>query len=738
MTAASGGPRLRVGTDTKEPASGLVAVLRLLAALFVLTNAVAALVGVGVVLGLRKWRQVRAWWVLLAGVALLLAMLLGFTLGPPYVRWALELVPTVVDAMVSSGPRGVPAAVGPLVEERWTAWLLGQLPLAIALGCTIGAGLSMYVRRHDAPWRQPTRNRSVMSREKAMRRTTKMETWAPAPKAAKPAPSRKGSGAREAREAPPATVHDVKVRVGIDQGTGRPADVPLAAFLQHCWIDGASGFGKTTDIITLVRGALEAPAAQPLRIPLIYLNLKPDPEVTEAMRRIAHRAGRRFLHVSLDGQLRYNPIRHGTAGAVATRIVEVEAAAVDGGFSEPFHKANGQELLGYATRALDELVARDRTYERGGKRLPWRRDLHHLHRIMRLSTLMSVRHHLSGDLQLDLADYAEELEEIPRKRESAEGMRARIGKMLTSAVGPLLGEDAEGLNLEDALRAGDVVVFDLDSMQDTVAATSMANLAIKDLQAVLGHLGSQSWNRTGDKVTRMAMIVVDEFSALGGDAVVDLLQRGRTNGAAVVLATQDVGSVVESSEGLLTTILTNTNVQVVHVQSERAEDYAKSWGTQQAMAETTQVFEDRTLLGTLTSKSGQGSLRTVKEFVIHPDVLRKLGPGEAILATRHPWQQRRVLVQRAMPKPLTEEELAATEESAPPPAELPEQPEPAAAEEPAQEPPATAAPEPAPAPESAGEEQPAAPEAGPTTEDVDPWGHDDDFSLFDHDTEEQQ
>src|SRR5690625_7073294 len=80
---------------------------------------------------------------------------------------------------------------------------------------------------------------------------------------------------------------------------GRPADVPLSACLQHCWIDGASGFGKTTDIIALLRGALEAPAAQPLRIPLVYVNLKPDPEVTDAMRRIAHRAGRRFQHVSL-------------------------------------------------------------------------------------------------------------------------------------------------------------------------------------------------------------------------------------------------------------------------------------------------------------------------------------------------------------------------------------------------------------------------------------------------------
>lgn len=734
MSSAQG-PRLRLGTETKEPVSGLAAVLRLLAVLFLLTNPVATAVTVLVVMGLRRWRAVRAWWVLLAGVAGLAVTLLWLTFGPAYVLWALELGPAVFEAALDAGPAGVPGAVAPLIGARWSAWLLGQLPVGLALGVTVGAVLSMYVRRHDASWRRPTTDRKVMSREAAMRRTQKMEGWAqPTPKQ----PARQKAAAstaqrRQPREAPALTVNDVKVRFGVDQTTGRPADVPLGAFLQHCWIDGASGFGKTTDIIALVRGALEAPAAQPLRVPLIYINLKPDPEVTEAMRRIAQRAGRRFLHVSLGGELGYNPIRHGTAGAVATRIVEVEDAAADGGFSEPFHKANGQELLGYATRALDELVAKDRTYERGSRRLPWRRDLYHLHRIMRLSTLMGARHHLSGDLQLDLAEYEEELNEIPRKKESAEGMRARIGKMLTSAIGPMLHEGEHGLNLEDAMRAGDVVVFDLDSMQDTVAATSLANLAIKDLQAVLGHLGSQRWNRTGEKVTRMGLIVVDEFSALGGDAVVDLLQRGRTNGGAVVLATQDVGSVVDAGDGLLTTILTNTNVQLVHVQSERAEDYAKNWGTRAAMAETTQVFDDRTMLGTLTSKSGQGSLREVKEFTVHPDTLRKLGPGEIILATRFPWQQRRVLVQRRMPEPLTADEL----ESAEPAADQDE------AQPPQPAPPDAADAAPAPAAVSASAEAPAEPTPTPAADgpdaqpfgEPDPWGSDD-FDLFDHDTKE--
>lgn len=725
--SATQGPRLRLGTETKEPLSGGTALLRAAAVVFVLTNPVAAIVTVATLSGLRRWRQVRVWWVLLAGVATLLATLLWLTMGPAYVLWALELGPVVFDAAVTSGPAGIPAAAATIVAARWQVWLLGQLPVGIALGLTVGASLALYARQHDAAWRRPTQHRERISREAAIRRSKRMKGWAQTgPKKSRTrAVATVTRGRVGSREAPVTTLDDVKVRFGVDQENKRPADVALSTFLQMCWIDGATGFGKTTDIVALVRGALEAPAAQPLRIPLVYINLKPDAEVTEAMRRIAHRAGRRFVHVSLDGTQTYNPIRHGTAAAAATRILEVEDASVDGGFTEPHHKSNGQELLGYATRALDELVAAGRTYERGGRRLPWKRDLHHLHRIMRMKTLIGVRHHLSADLQLDLAEYGEEIDESDDKRKSAEGMRNRISKMINSGIGPLLAEDEEGLNFEESLLAGDVVVMDLDSMQDIVGATSLANLAIKDLQAVLGHLGGRGWHKTGEKVTRMALVIVDEFSALGGRAVVSLLQRGRGNGAAVALATQDVGSVIETSQGLLTTILTNTNVQIVHVQSERAEEYAESWGTQAAMAETMQVFEDRTMLGTLTSKSGQGSLREVRQFVIQPDDLRQLGPGEVILATRFPWQQRRVLVQRRMPEPLTSDELEAGE---PADADSTQAQEPQGVEEP------PTAEEASPTTDPPPEDSPAPVAAGPS-EEPDPWAGDD-FDLFDQDTKE--
>lgn len=718
---AGEGARLRRGAEETKEGMSPGQLLLVLGVVLLVLNLLVGLVAWVTFQVLRRARRVRAWWITGLGVLVVAGTLLWLEMGPGYVQGWVEVV-DVVLAQLAQGPAVWVPAVLDLAAARWPAWLAAQAPIAAGAGLIIGGLAASYARRHTPSWRKESEARAPLTRDAAVKRAAKMPTWAEAPRTVTRQSAPTARTARAARPQRPVTVEDVKIRVGVDVDTRRPADFPLSALLQHCWIDGASGFGKTTDIITLVRGVLESPAAGPLNCPVVYVTMKPDPAVTEALRRSAHHAGREFRHVSITGSTHYNPLRRGTAAAIATRVVEVEEAAADGGFSEPHYKANGMELLAYAARTLDELIAAGRTYERGGKRHPWTRDLWHLHRLMRVSTLLSVRHHLSADLRLDLDEFAEELEENKKKAEACEGMRARIGRWNTSGAGRLLREDPEAVDLDESLQRGDVIVMDLDSMQDAVAARTLANLAVKDLEATISELGAIPWHKKGDDVVRMALAIVDEFSALGGEAVVNLLQRGRGNGAAVVLATQDVGSVVEHSEGLLTTILTNTNVQLVHVQSERAEDYAGAWGTDPALKETMQIFEDRTVLGPLTRRSGQGSLREVDQYVVHPNKLRKLGPGEIILATRYPWSQRHVLVKRSTPPPI---ETAA--EAAP----APEQPAPPAEDD------AQPAPEPAaPAADDRSPEDPQPAATDPAEDEA--WGDDPFDDFTDDDDQEDQ
>src|SRR5699024_1423410 len=104
-----------------------------------------------------------------------------------------------------------------------------------------------------------------------------------------------------------------------------------------------------------------------------------------------------------------------------------------------------------------------------------------------------------------------------------------------------------------AIRDGDVVLFNLDAARDAQAARQIGNLAIQDAQAALSELGAEKWHEgtplsrfgrprpTGPVQMRMQLLIVDEFSALGGTLLQNLFERARSNGGAVILATQVAG-----------------------------------------------------------------------------------------------------------------------------------------------------------------------------------------------------
>lgn len=644
------GPRLRLGTEPEAAVSQSAAIIRAAMVVLTLTNPLlAALTALLVAIALRI-AKLRAWWLIVAG-ALATALAVTMRAGASYLQWVYDVLDVLVPRVQAGEFAGMWAAVASLAAERWSVWLVAQLPFALALALLLAGLLVMLRRRHAADWRKPRADSKPMSRKESLRKVARLRQW----------PQKK----------PAATIEGVDIRLGLDLITGEATDLPADALRRHMFIDGASGFGKTTDIFAIMRGLVEAPAARELMCPIVYVNLKPDPEVTETTQRIAYAAGREFVHLTLDGELHYNPILRGTAKQIATMIVEVENAAEDGGFSEPYHLSNGQLLLGYAVQALDALIEKGATYKRGTTKRSWRRDLLHLDRIMRLDVLCADQNmkQYPRELRLDLTELRDELAEDKRKRESCEGMRGRVGKILVSAAGDVFKADPHGLDLRAELLRGAVIMADLDSVQDKIGAQMVTNYLVKDLQSTLARMHADGWRLNEDgEVERLALIIIDEFSALGGDAVLDLLQRGRTAGGGILLATQDIGSIIKVDAGLLTSILTNTSTHVVHVQEEYAQDYADRWGTTPTMKETVQTYDDRTILGTLTSKSGQGSLREVEEYIISPNRLRQLRPGEAIIRTRDPWAVRQVLVRRSLPAavPKTTPEPEPALEDAPP------------------------------------------------------------------------
>lgn len=579
------------------------AIARLGVGLFVVTQPLMAAASLVARVVLIRQRVIRPrWYVLAAGLVLAIVLVSGTV--RPYVRPYLD----VVDAVrASKSLAGWWPAIEAVAATNWSGWVIGCLPLALGAGLFIGAvGAARRARRLPV-WRDEKALDTPKDRRRLQRQTAAVK--------ATPQPAQ-------------TPLADVEIHLGLDESTRRAFTLTVGELMYHAYLDGPTGFGKTTTLVKLIDGLVTGPAIAHRRVPIVMVNMKPDTTITEALRSIAASGGRRFWHVTHDGNHggdRYNPLRTGTAHEISSAVMEAEAQAEAGGFTEPHHRAAGERYLQLVTQVLTALNERD-----PGR---WPRDYPTLAKAMQRSVLEIECPRLGAELARRWKAYEAELKAERRLEESLSGLRQRVARAAESAAGAVLCEAPGGLVLEQAIQAGDVVLFDLDAAADTTAAQLVGNLALQDLIRTMARLGRRNWNKGPDgDPERFALITVDEFSALGGTILADLFQRVRSQGAAVVLSTQEAGSLDLAGQGFRETVVTNTNVLLLHRQTVNAETFAGYLGTESYLIETRQLFEERSVVdGHQVYASGQGNVKQGERFVLHPNVLRKLTIGELVV-----------------------------------------------------------------------------------------------------------
>lgn len=528
----------------------------------------------------------------------------------------------VVAQMKAAGFAGA-STLGEFAAARLGDWVLAQAPFGVGVGVLIG-GLIMWRRgRFAAEWRDEEPELHTMSPREARAVNARVER-------------KKKKMGQWANTADVQRLDDVAVRLGVSKPGCEPVDIPLGALRLHSMIFGPSGFGKTTTILEIIKGLTVAPAAAPFRIGTIFVTMKPEADITESLRKIAQATGRGFHVITQDGHgatTTYNPLKHGTAQMRANVLVGAEANAAHGGFSEPHYQRLGLRSTLVALEALEAAVAAGLSYRAGGTLHPWRLDVKHVARMMSPASLESVRDSLGGSpVAVRISEWLEEADADSSVTSGAAGMRSRFAAVAEGAAGAVLVDEPSGLDLEQAIVAGDIVVLNLDAAQDLEAAQFIANLAISDFVSTIARLGHAGWHL--DPVTgrqnRLNFLVVDEFAALGATGLIDAVERSRSHGAAVMLSAQSYTGLSVVGEGFLERVSTSTTVKFIHRSEAEAETLAQLIGTRKGWAETQQTFEDLDALGSQFRASGQGSLREVDKFKIHPNTFRTLAPGEVV------------------------------------------------------------------------------------------------------------
>jgi conjugal transfer pilus assembly protein TraD len=390
------------------------------------------------------------------------------------------------------------------------------------------------------------------------------------------------------------------VSLGVDE-RGREVLLSDRQLAAHGLIVGASGAGKSTTLL----GILGDRVARGL--PVIAIDLKGSPAFATELERAAGLAGRPIRIWTPDGPSHWNPLARGNPTELKDKLIASER------FTEPHYQRAAER---YVQAALQVLQAHGRE--------PAIADVVELMEPRRLAA--AVRG-LDSPLRERVQDYIAGLtgDQISAVR----GLGTRLAIISESHAGRYLTPGAAGatVDLPAALEGRDVVVFSLNSSIYGQLAAQLGTLAIQDIVSATGH----RLQATGQRLP--ATVAVDEFSALGADHLLALVARGREAGVSVVLATQELADLERAAPGFRDQVLGLTAVKIAHRQDvpASARTIAELAGTEWVWAESRQIYGP---FG--RGSSSRGTRHEVEQYVVHPNEVKTLRTGEAVLLTKTP------------------------------------------------------------------------------------------------------
>jgi hypothetical protein len=380
----------------------------------------------------------------------------------------------------------------------------------------------------------------------------------------------------------------------------------------HGLILGASGAGKSTTLLAILTDHLQRGR------PVVAIDMKGSPAFARDLAKAAAAAGREFRVWTPDGPASWNPLQHGNPTELKDKLISTER------FTEPHYQRAAERYVQLALQVQHE-TGRGRPPTLGG-----------VVRLLEPRRLAALVRQLPPERAQDIEEYLAGL--TPDQLSAIRGLGTRLAIISESHTGAFLEPGPEAVDVRAALEGRQVVLFSLNSSIYGKLSAQLGTLAIQDLVTASGHRLDQA----GDGVpTPQALVGIDEFSALGGDNVIALLARGRESGVSVLLATQELADLDRAGRGLRDQVLGVTAVKIAHRQ-----DVPASAQMIAQMAGTTKVWEPTYQIGRGPFgryATSRGTRRAVEQFIVHPNEIKSLKTGHAVIITKLPSAQVRTV-----------------------------------------------------------------------------------------------
>jgi type IV secretory pathway TraG/TraD family ATPase VirD4 len=377
------------------------------------------------------------------------------------------------------------------------------------------------------------------------------------------------------------------VRIPVGHTTGR-----------HTLVVGATGSGKTVTQAWMAGRLIQEGYGA------VAIDPKGDRLLREELEHTARHARRALRVWTPEGPSVYNPLAHGTDTELADKVLAGET------YTEPHYLRQAQRYLGHAVRALRALGSPVTVATLADAMVPDR--LEYLGRALPEQQAKQVH------------DYVDSL--TADQRRGLAGTRDRLAILAESDVAEYLYRQEptrHGIDLLHAVQRGDVVIFRLDADRRPLLAAMLAAAIVQDLLTVAADL---------QHAPIPTLVLVDEFSAVAPHGVVRLFGRGRSAGLSLLLGTQELADLRPADTPTLADqVLGNLTTLIAHRQvvPQSAETLAEVMGTRAAWTHTERT-ETRLGAGTPT---GHGTRTRTREFVVHPDTIKRLPTGHAAVTS---------------------------------------------------------------------------------------------------------
>ncbi len=207
------------------------------------------------------------------------------------------------------------------------------------------------------------------------------------------------------------------------------------------------------------------------------------------------------------------------------------------------------------------------------------------------------------------------------------GLVAYVRHFATGPTGQLFNVTRPSIDMETALLNRQICLFQLPTMMFPFLGRVTGHLVLQLIQSAVSkrHVGGNA---------PFCSLILDDFQDFIYEGFVSILNKSRSANVGVTFSHQSLGDLAQVSPSFENRVLSNTNSKIVMRTNDpiTCDYFAKMFGTLDAQKKTWR--EQNSILG--STSTGESSVRDVKEYRIHPDVIKTLPRGMAVILVPHP------------------------------------------------------------------------------------------------------